>query len=71
MTGSREAKNVRQLAAEILHKVESQKAYADLLLDHNLRTACLNEVDRGLLTEMTYGRLRWRAKIEDKLMPFL
>ena len=71
MTGSREAKNVRQLAAEILHKVESQKAYADLLLDHNLRTAGLNEVDRGLLTELTYGTLRWRAKIDAKLMPFL
>jgi 16S rRNA (cytosine967-C5)-methyltransferase len=71
VTGSTDAKNVRQLAAEILHKVESQKAYADVLLDHYLRNAGLNDVDRGLLTELTYGTLRWRAKIDAKLTPFL
>ena len=71
MTVSSDAKNVRQLAAEILHKVESQKAYADLLLDHHLRTAGLIEADRALLTELTYGTLRWRARIDSKLAPFL
>lgn len=71
MTGSSDAKNVRQLAAEILHKVESQKAYADLLLDHFLRTAGLSDADRSLLTELTYGTLRWRARIDARLVPFL
>ena len=71
MTVSSDAKNVRQLAAEILHKVESQKAYADLLLDHHLRNAGLIEADRALLTELTYGTLRWRGKIDAKLVPFL
>ncbi|HEX6769155.1 MAG TPA: 16S rRNA (cytosine(967)-C(5))-methyltransferase RsmB [Candidatus Binatia bacterium] len=71
MTGSSDAKNVRQLAAEILHKVESQKSYADLLLDHFLRTAGLSDADRALLTELTYGTLRWRARIDARLVPFL
>ena len=71
MTILNEAKNVRQIACEILHRVESQKAYADLLLDHHLRNAALKEADRALLTELTYGTLRWRAKIDAKLEPFL
>jgi len=71
VTVSHDADNVRHLAALILHKVESQKAYADLLLDHHLRNAGLIEADRALLTELTYGTLRWRAKIDAKLAPFL
>lgn len=71
MTVSSDTKNVRYYAAEILHRVESQKAYADLLLDHYLRTAGLVEADRALLTELTYGTLRWRAKIDAELVPLL
>jgi len=71
VTGSSDAKSVRWLAAEILHKVDSHKAYADLLLDHHLRNADLIDADRALLTELIYGTLRWRAKIDAKLIPFL
>ena len=71
MTGLSDAKKVRQIAAEILYRVESQKAYADLLLDHHLRSDDINDADRGLLTELTYGTLRWRGKIDGKLAPLL
>jgi len=71
VTALSDPRNVRQIAAEILHRVESQKAYADLLLDHHLRNSELKETDRGLLTEMTYGTLRWRGKIDAQLKPFL
>lgn len=71
MTGLSDAKKVRQIAAEILHRVESQKAYADLLLDHHLRSGDIADADRGLLTELTYGTLRWRGKIDGKLAPLL
>ena len=71
MTGSVDVKSVRRLAAEILHKVDRHKAYADLLLDHHLRNAGLIDADRALLTELIYGTLRWRAKIDAKLVPFL
>ena len=59
--------SVRGLAAEILLKVDTRKAYADILLDRTLRTAELDERDRALLTELTYGTLRWRGTIDDRL----
>jgi len=67
VTVSTDAENVRQLACEILLKVDSQKAYADILLDHAFKRASLNERDRALLLELTYGTLRWRAKIDAHL----
>ncbi len=67
MIGLNESANVRQLASEILLKVESRKAYADILLDQTLSDATLNERDRALLTELTYGTLRWRASIDARL----
>ena len=60
-------KSVRQLASEILVQVETQKAYADILLDHALRTSGLDIRDRALLTELTYGTLRWRGAIDARL----
>ncbi len=71
MTALNDGKNVRQIAGEILHRVETQKSYADLLLDHHLRSDDFNDADRSLLTELTYGTLRWRGKIDSQLLPFL
>ena len=67
MNASNEVKTVRQLASEILLKVDSQKAYADILLDGTLKSTHLSERDRALLTELIYGTLRWRAKIDARL----
>lgn len=60
-------KSARRLASEILLKVDTQKAYADILLDHALKNVMLDERDRALLTEVVYGTLRWRGKIDAKL----
>jgi 16S rRNA (cytosine967-C5)-methyltransferase len=59
--------SVRRLACEILLKVDTRKAYADALLDDALKTASLGERDRALLTELVYGTLRWRGKIDAEL----
>jgi 16S rRNA (cytosine967-C5)-methyltransferase len=66
-SSERGEKSVRQLASEILFKVDTRKAYADILLDQALRTAGLDERDRALLTELTYGTLRWRGAIDGRL----
>lgn len=66
-----EAKSVRALAAEILRKVDVEKAYADILLDHALRSRALSDADRALLTELVYGTLRWRGRIDALLSPQL
>lgn len=67
MTGSNEAKSVRLLASGILLKVDSRQAYADILLDQTLKATNLSERDRALLTELTYGTLRWRGNIDARL----
>jgi 16S rRNA (cytosine967-C5)-methyltransferase len=59
--------NVRELATEILAKVETRKAYADILLDRSLRSTRLSRRDSALLTELTYGTLRWRGRIDLQL----
>jgi 16S rRNA (cytosine967-C5)-methyltransferase len=64
-------KSVRQLASEILLKVEVRKAYADILLDQALKTRTLDDRDRALLTELTYGTLRWRGNIDGQLSRYL
>jgi 16S rRNA (cytosine967-C5)-methyltransferase len=64
-------RNVRQLASDILAKVDARKAYADILLDRALKAATLNERDRALLTELTYGTLRWRGNIDGQLSRYL
>ena len=63
MTGSKKGTNkgVRQIATEILVKVDTSKAYAGILVDHNLKSTALSERDRALLTELVYGTLRWRG----------
>jgi 16S rRNA (cytosine967-C5)-methyltransferase len=57
-------KGCRELAVEILLNVETRKAYADILLDHALKTNALSRPDRALLTQLVYGTLRWRGKID-------
>jgi 16S rRNA (cytosine967-C5)-methyltransferase len=64
-------KGVRQLASEILLKVEMRKAYADILLDQALKTPTLEDRDRALLTELVYGTLRWRGNIDGQLSRYL
>ena len=58
---------VRELAAEILSKVETRQAYADILLDHAFHQRSLQPRDRGLLTELVYETLRWRARLDGQL----
>lgn len=57
-------KGCRALAVEALLKVETRKAYADILLDHALKTHSLSSPDRALLTQLVYGALRWRGKLD-------
>lgn len=62
---------VRELATRILVKVDSRKAYADILLDAALKNESLSGKDRSLLTEVVYGTLRWRGRIDAYLRPLL
>ncbi|MBU1185234.1 MAG: 16S rRNA (cytosine(967)-C(5))-methyltransferase RsmB [Proteobacteria bacterium] len=55
----------RRLAVEILNRIDEAAAYAEPLLDAALSgTAFANPHDRGLLTELVYGTLRMRGRLD-------
>lgn len=56
--------NVRKQAVDILVRVELDKAYADILLDQVLQRGIISGKDRSLLSEIVYGTLRWRGRID-------
>lgn len=54
----------RTIALDILNKIESRDAYADILLDDAFKRHPLKDADKGLLTELVYGVLRWKNRID-------
>jgi len=63
--------SARRLAFDVLQRVETTDAYANLLLDARLNRRALARADRALATELVYGVLRWRAKLDWLLAPRL
>jgi len=63
--------NVRRVATDILVKVETRKAYSDILLDSALRSSGISRRDGALLSELTYGTLRWRGRIDAHLQELI
>lgn len=58
-------KTPRAICLEILNRVErSDRHPDDLLTDSFKRYRHLTPLDRAFLTELTYGTLRWRGKLE-------
>jgi 16S rRNA (cytosine967-C5)-methyltransferase len=62
-----EEPSVRKMATDILVKVDIRKAFSDVLLHHALDSASWDERDRGLLTELVYGTLRRRGRLDAEL----
>jgi 16S rRNA (cytosine967-C5)-methyltransferase len=61
----------RLLAVRVLDRVQRARAYADLSLHHHLAHSHLSAADRALATELVYGTLRWRGRLDfllDQLM---
>jgi len=56
----------RAAAFEILLRIDATDAYASELL-HSLRFSKLSSADRGLLTELVMGALRWRGVIDQAI----
>lgn len=55
----------RRIAAEILDRVESQRAFADVLLGH--RIVPLEPADRRLVTLLVLGTLAWQGRLDYEL----
>ncbi|MGE4651424.1 MAG: 16S rRNA (cytosine(967)-C(5))-methyltransferase RsmB [Myxococcota bacterium] len=54
----------RLLAVRVLERVQGSGAYADLLLHAALSRSTLSAPDRAFATELVYGTLRWRGRID-------
>jgi 16S rRNA (cytosine967-C5)-methyltransferase len=54
----------RGTAVKILNRVERTDSYLDKVLDAELRLGELSDLDKGLLTELVHGVLRWQNKLD-------
>jgi 16S rRNA (cytosine967-C5)-methyltransferase len=52
------------VALRVLERVERSSAYADLALHAELGRERLARADRALATELVYGTLRWRGRLD-------
>lgn len=56
--------SARALSLEILNRIDSTDAYADILIEEAFKRHPLKDVDKRLVTELVYGVLRWRERID-------
>ncbi|TET80565.1 16S rRNA (cytosine(967)-C(5))-methyltransferase RsmB [candidate division TA06 bacterium] len=61
----------RDAALEALYRVEVRSSYADLALEGILKGSDMDPRDRRLATELTFGCIRWRKRIDYILSKFL
>jgi 16S rRNA (cytosine967-C5)-methyltransferase len=54
----------RLVAVRVLERVLRAGAFADLTLHHALANGDLSGADRALATELVYGSLRWRGRLD-------
>ncbi len=60
----------RGTAVKILNRIERSDAYLDRLIDAELRSTEMNDLDKGLMNEIVTGVIRWRAKVDWVLTGF-
>lgn len=62
--------SARQTAFQILHRIDKERSYADILIDQALKRPDLQGPDRGLLTELVYGTLRQQGTLDHLINHF-
>jgi len=64
MSAANASAPARRVALDVLLRVEKGRAFASLALDAALDRAGLAPRDRALATEIAYGVLRWRGRLD-------
>jgi 16S rRNA (cytosine967-C5)-methyltransferase len=54
----------RGTAVKLLNRVERTDSYLDKLLDGEMKASDLSDLDKGLLTEIVHGVLRWQNRLD-------
>jgi 16S rRNA (cytosine967-C5)-methyltransferase len=62
--------NPRRAAFDILHRIEKERSFADILIDRAVSSGALKGPDRGLLTELVYGVLRRQGTLDHVINQF-
>jgi 16S rRNA (cytosine967-C5)-methyltransferase len=60
----------RGTAVKILNRIERSDSYLDKLLDAELGSDDMNELDKGLMNEIVTGVIRWKMKLDWVLTGF-
>jgi 16S rRNA (cytosine967-C5)-methyltransferase len=68
---SRPPADARAVAHDVLVRVETEDAFADVLLAHRLADDGLAPNDRALATELVYGTLVWQGRLDHFLRRLL
>jgi 16S rRNA (cytosine967-C5)-methyltransferase len=64
-------RDARALAHEVLVRVETTAAFADVLLAERLAGTEIPAADRALATRLVYGTLAWQGRLDHHLARFL
>ena len=54
----------RDTALKILYDISEKGAYSNIALNRHLEAERLGDTDRGFITELVYGTVKWRLKID-------
>ena len=54
----------RGISVKILNRVERTDSYLDRVLDAEMKSPDLSDLDKGLLNEIVHGVLRWQSKLD-------
>jgi len=61
------ARDPRGVAQDVLVRVETTSAFADVLLARRLAGTSLSAADRALATDLVYGTLAWQGRLDHHL----
>lgn len=71
MSNQKIKQSSRYLAVEILDKVEASQAFSNIVLNDVLRQNQLSPEDTRFLTELVYGVIQNKLKLDYQLDPFI
>lgn len=63
--------NSRKVALQVIEEVLDKGAYSNIALGKKLNESNLNDKDKGLVTEIVYGTLKYKHSIDEILKSFL
>ncbi len=63
--------NSRKICVDIVEQVLTKNAYSNIVLRHELNKYKLNDKDKGLITEIVYGTIKYKYTIDVILNSFL